>query len=284
MLKVKFSKIESVGNDYLYIDDLRQDLKERELPRLAMEMCDRERGVGADGLILFKIAGRGHYSVRIFNPDGSETGMCGNGIRGAVAFAYNVGYTKRKSVRVDTKNVTTLSEILEVGGDGKPYTIRTDLGSPDLKLKSLPMTGEGETHIGKAVMVAGREVELSALSIGNPHAVLFVDDFDFDWRKLGHEIQDSGHFPEGVNVSFALVKNRGRLALKVLERGAGATLACASGAAAAVTSGAMQEKTSRRVVVELPGGELAVDWENSDGHIQITGQSRPVCRGEFFST
>jgi len=284
MLKVKFSKIESIGNDYLYIDDLRQDLKGRELSGLAMEMCDRQRGVGADGLILFKIIGPGHYSVRIFNPDGSETGMCGNGIRGAVAFAYNVGYTKRKVVRVDTKSVTSISEILKAGGDGKPYTIRTDLGSPDLKKKSLPMKGEGETHIGKPVMIGGRKIELSALSIGNPHAVLFVDDFDFDWRQLGHEIQESGYFPEGVNVSFALVKNRGRLALKVLERGAGATLACASGAAAAVTSGAMLDLISHQAVVELPGGELAVDWKDSDDHIHITGQSRPVCRGEFFST
>jgi diaminopimelate epimerase len=284
MLKVKFSKIESIGNDYLYIDDLRQDLKERKLSGLATEMCDRQRGVGADGLILFKILGRDHYSVRIFNPDGSETGMCGNGIRGAVAFAHNVGYTKRKSVRVDIKNVTTLSEILEVGGDGKPYTIRTDLGSPDLRKKSVPMAGEGETHIGKSVMIGGKRTELSAVWIGNPHAVLFVDDFDFDWRKLGHKIQDSGYFPEGVNVSFALVKERSRLVLKVLERGAGATLACASGAAAAVTSGAMLDVTSRRVVVEFPGGELVVDWESSDDHIRITGQSRPVCRGEFFST
>jgi len=247
-------------------------------------MCDRRRGLGADGLLLFKIVGKGHYFVGIFNPDGSEAGMCGNGIRGAVAFAHNVGYTEKKVVRVDTTNVSTLSEILQVGGDDKPYTIRTDLGVPDLKKKSLPMRGEGESHIGKPVTVAGREVELSALSIGNPHAVLFVDDFDFDWHKLGHEIQQSGHFPEGVNVNFARVKGKSRLALRVLERGAGVTLACASGAAAAVASGAMLGKTSRRVTVELPGGELLVDWENSKGHIQITGQSRPVCRGEFFST
>jgi diaminopimelate epimerase len=283
MLSVKFSKIESVGNDYLYIDDLRQDLKQKKLSDLAMEICDRNRGVGGDGLILFKIEGKGHYSVRIFNPDGSEAGMCGNGIRGAVAFAYNVGYTKRKAVRVDTQAVATVSEILKAGGDGEPYTIRTDLGMPNFETKSLPMKVEGDTHIGKPLLIGGTKRELSALSIGNPHAVLFVEDFDFDWQKLGEGIQQSGYFPEGVNVNFARVRSKSRLSLRVLERGAGATLACGSGAVATVASGALLGRTSRRVTVELPGGELLVDWDESDDHIHITGKSRPVCRGEFFS-
>jgi diaminopimelate epimerase len=283
MLSVKFSKIESVGNDYIYIDDLRQDLKRKKLPDLAVQICDRNRGVGGDGLILFKIEGKGHYSVRIFNPDGSEAGMCGNGIRGAVAFAYNVGYSKRKVIRVDTRAVTTVSEILKIGGDGDPYTIRTDLATPDFETKSLPMKAEGDTHIGKPLVIGGKKRELSALSIGNPHVVLFVDSFDFDWQELGRSIQESGYFPEGVNVNFARLKSKSRLSLRVLERGAGATLACGSGAAATVASGALLGRTSRRVTVELPGGELLVDWDESDDHIHITGESRPVCRGEFFS-
>jgi len=277
---MKFTKMHGLGNDFVMVDAFEEKLDEATLPERARELCDRHFGIGADGLILVLPSRVANFRMRIFNPDGSEPESCGNGIRCFARFVYDRKKTADTTLTVETLGgVQTLK--LNVAG-GTVQTVRADLGEPAFARRLIPMRGpeEGEA-LNEKVKVDGAKLDVTCLSVGNPHCVTFVDDVErFPVEKLGPQLEHHSLFPRRTNVEFVQVLNRRELRVRVWERGVGETLACGSGACASVIAAARTERADRRATVHLLGGELQIEW-CGDGHVQLTGPAVEVFTGEL---
>ena len=269
-----------LGNDFVMVDAFEEKLDEATLPERARELCDRHFGIGADGLILVLPSRVANFRMRIFNPDGSEPESCGNGIRCFARFVYDRKKTADTTLTVETLGgVQTLK--LNVAG-GTVQTVRADLGEPAFARRLIPMRGpeEGEA-LNEKVKADGARLDVTCLSVGNPHCVTFVDDVErFPVEKLGPQLEHHSLFPRRTNVEFVQVLNRRELRVRVWERGAGETLACGSGACASVIAAARTERADRRATVHLLGGELQIEWLG-DGHVHMTGPAVEVFTGEL---
>ncbi len=277
---MRFTKMHGLGNDFVMVDAFEEKLDESTLPERARELCDRHFGIGADGLILVLPSRVANFRMRIFNPDGSEPESCGNGIRCFARFVYDRKKTAETTLTVETLGgVKTLK--LNVAG-GTVQTVRADLGEPAFARRLIPMRGpeEGEA-LNEKVKADGARLDVTCLSVGNPHCVTFVDDVErFPVEKLGPQLEHHSLFPRRTNVEFVQVLNRRELRVRVWERGAGETLACGSGACASVIAAARTERADRRATVHLLGGELQIEW-CGDGHVQLTGPAVEVFTGEL---
>jgi len=277
---MRFTKMHGLGNDFVMVDAFEEKLDEATLPERARELCDRHFGIGADGLILVLPSRVANFRMRIFNPDGSEPESCGNGIRCFARFVYDRKKTADTTLTVETLGgVQTLK--LNVAG-GTVQTVRADLGEPAFARRLIPMRGpeEGEA-LNEKVKVDGAKLDVTCLSVGNPHCVTFVDDVErFPVEKLGPQLEQHSLFPRRTNVEFVQVLNRRELRVRVWERGVGETLACGSGACASVIAAARTERADRRATVHLLGGELQIEW-CGDGHVQLTGPAVEVFTGEL---
>lgn len=276
---MQFTKMHGIGNDFVVLDCLKSEIPEESLPELAHRLCDRRFGIGADGLILVLPSRVAHLRMRMFNPDGSEAEMCGNGIRCFAKYAYD-----RKHVTSPLMNVETLAGVkplkLIVQG-GKVTSVTVDMDVPRLEPQEIPVRVEGERVLGYPLRVAGRKLEFTAVSMGNPHAVIFLDNVaDFPVEKVGPEIEHHKLFPKRTNVQFVQVVNTREIILRTWERGAGLTLACGTGACASVVASALNKLTSREVLVHLPGGDLQIEWLG-DGRVLMTGPATEVFVGEI---
>jgi diaminopimelate epimerase len=277
---MKFTKMHGLGNDFVLVDGFEEKLDETTLPQRAREVCDRHFGIGADGLILVLPSRVASFRWRIFNPDGSEPESCGNGIRCLAKFVYERKLTTETTLTVETLGgVKTLK--LSVAG-GKVQTVRVDMGEPAFIRRLIPMRGPDETEaVNEKVKANGSKLDVTCLSVGNPHCVTFVDDVEhFPVEKLGPHIENHHLFPRRTNVEFVQVLNRRELRVRVWERGAGETLACGSGACASVIAAARTERADRRATVHLLGGELQIEWLG-DGHVHMTGPAVEVFTGEL---
>jgi len=277
---MRFTKMHGLGNDFVMVDAFEEKLDEATLPERARELCDRHFGIGADGLILVLPSRVANFRMRIFNPDGSEPESCGNGIRCFARFVYDRKKTAETTLTVETLGgVQTLK--LNVAG-GTVQTVRADLGEPAFARRLIPMRGpeEGEA-LNEKVKADGARLDVTCLSVGNPHCVTFVDDVErFPVEKLGPQLEHHSLFPRRTNVEFVQVLNRRELRVRVWERGVGETLACGSGACASVIAAARTERADRRATVLLLGGELQIEW-CGDGHVQLTGPAVEVFTGEL---
>ncbi len=277
---MRFTKMHGLGNDFVMVDAFEEKLDEATLPERARELCDRHFGIGADGLILVLPSRVANFRMRIFNPDGSEPESCGNGIRCFARFVYDRKKTAETTLTVETLGgVQTLK--LNVAG-GTVQTVRADLGEPAFARRLIPMRGpeEGEA-LNEKVKADGARLDVTCLSVGNPHCVTFVDDVErFPVEKLGPQLENHSLFPRRTNVEFVQVLNRRELRVRVWERGVGETLACGSGACASVIAAARTERADRRATVLLLGGELQIEW-CGDGHVQLTGPAVEVFTGEL---
>lgn len=276
---MQFTKMHGIGNDFVVLDCLKAEIPEENLPELARRLCDRRFGIGSDGLILVLPSRVAHLRMRMFNPDGSEAEMCGNGIRCFAKYAYD-----RKHVTSTQMNVETLAGVkplkLTVQG-GKVTSVTVDMGVPRLQPQEIPVRVDAENVIGYPLRAAGRKLEFTAVSMGNPHAVIFLDNVSvFPVEKVGPEIEHHKLFPKRTNVQFVQVVNTHEIILRTWERGAGLTLACGTGACAAVVAGALNKLTSREVLVHLPGGNLQIEWLG-DGRVLMTGAATEVFVGEI---
>jgi diaminopimelate epimerase len=277
---ISFTKMHGLGNDYVVLDAMQRAPAEDGLPALAKALCDRRLGVGADGLILVLPSRVADFEMRIFNADGSEAEMCGNGIRAFAKFVYERGHTRERDLEVETLAGIVRPRLRLRGGE--VVRIRVDMGEPQLSRSAIPMKGDdAERVVAEKIRVGGRRYEITALSMGNPHCVLFVDDVErARVDETGPTIERHDLFPRRTNVEFAQVVGDGRIKMRVWERGVGETLACGTGASAALVAAVLNGLSPRKAVLHLPGGDLHVSWNPEDNHVFIEGPAAEVFTGE----
>ncbi len=275
-MKIRFSKLQALGNDYLYVDCFKQRLPPSISARLARNICDRHFGVGADGLILVTRGKKHTFRMIFHNPDGSEAEMCGNGIRCFARFVYEQGLSRRKSQEIETKAGIIRTEIIETG---RHFAIRADIGEPILDRKKVPVRGRGKSCIDETLNIAGRKVKITSVSLGNPHTLIFVNDFSPGWQEMGRMVENHPVFPRRTNVEFVKVPNRIRL--KIWERAAGETLASGTGASAATVAGVLTGRLKRKVTALFDKGELKIEWRESNGRLYMTGPATHVFSGTY---
>ncbi len=277
---MRFTKMHGLGNDYIYINAIEEDLSGYNLEKLAQILSDRHFGVGSDGLILILPSQQADFRMRIFNSDGSEAEMCGNGLRAFAKYVYEHGLADSLKLEVET-GAGIIPLAMDVA-EGQVVAVSLDMGVPRLQRQQIPMRGEpvdGQV-IGEPLEVDGTQVEITCVSMGNPHCVIFTDDANSTpVTELGPQIENHQVFPERTNVEFVTVVDSEHLRMRVWERGAGETLACGTGAAAATVAAVLTERTDRRVEVSLLGGELQLEWA-ADDHVFLTGPATEVFSGE----
>ena len=270
---MKFVKIHGLGNDYLFINAMEEKLDEKKLPELARKMSDRHFGIGSDGIILVDKSSKADFKMRIFNSDGSEAEMCGNGVRGFARYVVEKGLTDKKELDIETLAGIIKSKILN-------GMIKVDMGEPITDAAKIPTTEKGEL-INYPLEVGGKCYHITAVSMGNPHAVVFVESFNFPVSRIGKAIEEHKLFPQKTNVEFIEVINKKELGMQVWERGAGVTMACGTGACAALVASVLNEKSGRKVTVHLIGGDLEIEWNEKDNHVYMTGPAEIVFEGEY---
>ena len=281
---MKFTKLQGLGNDFIVVDGFQESLPEDLLPELARQACDRHFGIGGDGILLALPSEKADFRMRLINADGSEAEHCGNGIRCIAKLLFDRGYAKSDTITVETVgriNVLTLN-----ARDGKLESVRVDMGRPELRRSLIPMIGPAE---GEAVeeplqvnwQGEAREFAFTCVSMGNPHAVTFLEDVDsFPVEGIGPLYENHSAFPRRTNVEFIQVLGRRELKMRVWERGAGITLACGTGACASLVAAARTGRSDRSAVVHLPGGDLHIEWAEDD-HIYMTGPAVTVFEGNY---
>ncbi len=286
MESTRFTKMHGIGNDFILIDADAEPLPEDRLPEISRRLCHRKFGIGGDGLILVlptdltDPTDRSDFRMRMFNPDGSEAEMCGNGIRCFAKYVYDRGLIDSEQITV----ATLAGEMkLDLRIEGRRVgSVRVDMGAPVLDRHQIPMSGEGPSPvIGEDISVEGERYAITAVSMGNPHAVIFTDDVSsVPLEQVGPQIERCPLFPARTNVHFVKVQSSDELTMRTWERGAGATLACGTGACASVVASALNGLAGRRVTAHLPGGDLLIEWAQ-DNHVYMTGPATEVFEGEI---
>ncbi|MCC0178590.1 diaminopimelate epimerase [Waterburya agarophytonicola K14] len=279
---IEFSKYQGLGNDFILIDNL-HSTDPIITPQEASKMCDRHFGIGADGVI-FALPGKEdtEYTMRIYNSDGSEPEMCGNGIRCLAKFIADLsGNTEvNKSYRIHTLAGVIIPKLTEDGN------VRVDMGEPQLSPAQIPTTlnSQGDKVVDQSLEVGDRTWSVTAVSMGNPHCITFVEDSDrIDLEKIGPLFEHHSVFPQRTNTEFIQVVKSDYLKMRVWERGAGITLACGTGACATVVAGVLNNKCDRSCTVELPGGCLQIDWSAMDNRVYMTGPATEVFKGKYLT-
>ena len=279
-MKIEFSKLQALGNDYIYIDCFKHNLKKINLKKLSQKICDRHFGVGGDGLILILPGSKAKFKMGFFNPDGSKAEMCGNGVRCFARFLYQHKLSRRKKEWIETENRLIQTEILN--SDPKNFLIRVDMGEPVLDRKKIPVKGDLKFCIQEKLKIEGRVFEITSLSMGNPHTVVLVKNFPKDWQRTGSLIENHPIFPQKTNVEFAKVLDPGKIELRVWERAAGETLASGTGACASLVTAFFKGKTKRKAQVIFPYGKLKTEWDDFTNHLFVTGPTYEVFSGIFY--
>ena len=275
---MKFTKMHGIGNDYVYINCLAEEVKEP--ARLAPIISYRHFSVGSNGLILILPSKVADCKMRIFNADGSEAQMCGNGIRCIAKCVYDHKITQRNPLTVET--LAGIKTILLFTKNGKVSSARVNMGKPRLMRSEIPMIGKETQVIDETLTIGnGTSFRITCVSMGNPHCVIFVDNFDkINLPQYGAEIERHHSFPERTNVHFVRIHNPREVTMKTWERGSGITLACGTGASAVCVAGILSKKTDRKILVHLPGGDLELEWAE-DGNVYMTGPATEVFTGEW---
>lgn len=279
---MRFSKMQGTGNDYIYVNCLEETVNEPDI--LARRLSDRHFGVGADGLILIRPSRRADFAMEMYNADGSRGEMCGNGIRCLGKYVYDRGLTDKRELDIQTGAGTRHLRLFaeeEVPAGGEIRMVEVNMGRPVLEADQVPAISEHTCMIREPVRVGGVEYPMTAISMGNPHAVIFTGHVrGLDLQRLGPSIEYHGRFPRRVNVEFAQVEDRRTVRVRVWERGSGETLSCGTGACAVLAAGVLNDLTDRQVTVKLIGGDLLARWREDTGEILLTGPAVHVFDGE----
>jgi diaminopimelate epimerase len=274
---MKFWKMHGLGNDYVVIDNRNEKISDAEAAELARKLCERRFSVGADGLLLVSNSSLADVKMRIFNADGSEAEMCGNGIRCFAKYCYENNIARKNELTVET--LADIKRTWLTVEDNTVTSVMVDMGTPTLDRSKIPMLGQG-TCINEDLQVDGEQYTMSCLSVGNPHCVIFVDNLDnFPVQTVGPKIENHEFFPKKTNVGFVQVLNRNELKVRVWERGCGETLACGTGACAAVAAGNLLRKVGNKVRVHLLGGDLEVEYSE---RLFLSGPAEKVFEGNLF--
>lgn len=275
---MKFTKMHGAGNDYVYVNCF-EPVELGDVPELAKAMSDRHFGVGGDGLVLICPSERADVRMRMYNADGSEAEMCGNAVRCVAKFVYDHGIAAKEELTIETGRGVLALQCSTT--DGKVDRVRVNLAEPILISADIPTTLAGDPPVNAPLEVAGRTIEVTCVSMGNPHAVTFVDEVNDDWvLNVGPQVEVHATFPRRVNAEFIQVVSRSEIIMRVWERGSGETLACGTGAGASVVAGVLAGLLDRKVTVHLIGGDLEIEWAES-GEVYMTGPATEVFSGEW---
>lgn len=279
MKHIAFTKMQGTGNDYLYVDAREYHITDP--ADLSVKMSDRHFGIGSDGIILILDSKQADFKMRVFNSDGSEAEMCGNGIRCFSKYVYDRGLTKSTKISVET--LAGIKHIDLTTLHGKAVSAQVDMGEPILERSHIPMIGEQGRVVEETLTLDdGVKFAVTAVSMGNPHAVIYVEDVKkFPVEKYGPLIEHHELFPKRTNVEFVQVVNSSEVIQRTWERGAGETLACGTGASAVTVAGVLAGKTDRRITIHLSGGDLLTEWKEPDNHVTLTGPAVEVFEGQW---
>jgi len=280
-MKIKFTKMHGLGNDYIYINCFEENLDGVDLPSLAKKMSDRHFGIGSDGVVLIMPSKTADAKMRIFNSDGSEAQMCGNAIRCIARYLYDNNISKKKILKIET--MSGIKEIEIINDEKENFLAKVNMGEPILESKQIPMIFEKERVIDETVSINDKiKLNITCVSMGNPHCIVFVDDVNFDeFIETGKVLENHKMFPERINAEFVKVIDKNNIRMRVWERGAGETLACGTGACASVVACVLNDKTNRAVNVELKGGKLDIEWNEVDNCVYMSGPAEFIFSGEW---
>ena len=275
---MKITKMQGLGNDYIYIYCTEDQIPDP--AALARRISDRHFGVGSDGLVLILPCDEADFRMRMFNADGSESEMCGNATRCIAKYIHDRGLSKKEQISLMTGAGIKILKLTV--RDGKTESVRVDMGDPELNAPRIPVNLPEGRVIDQPVEVCGQVLRMTCVSMGNPHAVIFVDDADsFDVHRIGAALEIHPLFPRKTNVEFVTVKDRGHLRMRVWERGSGETLACGTGACASLVATALNGLCERKAVLELNGGPLTVEWDPETNHVFQEGPAEFVFDTEY---
>jgi diaminopimelate epimerase len=275
---MKFTKMHGLGNDYIYINCFEEQIEDPNT--LSIQMSDRHFGVGGDGLVLILPSNVADFRMRMFNADGSEAQMCGNAIRCVGKYVYDNGLTDKKNISIETLAGNKLLEM--TSNNGKIEFVKVDMGEPILEAIKVPVISKDEIAIKEQLEVLGKAYLFTCVSMGNPHAITFINNVDdFDVKGVGSLVETNKIFPEKTNVEFVEVVNESVLKMRVWERGSGETLACGTGACASLVAAVLNNLSNKKATLKLLGGDLEISWDESTNHIFMSGPATVVFEGEW---
>ncbi len=277
---MKFTKMHGCGNDYIYVNGAQEKIAQEKKPELVKRLSDRHFGIGGDGVIFINPSAEADFEMEMYNADGSRAEMCGNGIRCVGKYVYDKGLTDKTKIRVVSFGKI---KYLELHTDnGKVSTVRVNMGAPELTAKNIPVVSENETVIDETIEVQGENYKMTCVSMGNPHAVIFVKNVaDMALEQIGPLFENHERFPKRTNTEFVELVDRSHVKMRVWERGTGETLACGTGCCATVAACVLNRLTEDKVCVELLGGELEIEWNREENSIYMTGPAETVFEGEI---
>ena len=276
---IKFTKMHGLGNDYVYIDAIDQKIENES--SLAKFVSNRHFGIGSDGLILICKSEIADFKMRMFNSDGSEAEMCGNGIRCVGKFVYDKSLTNKTTVKIET--LAGIKTLILNTKDGKVETARVNMGEPILEAEKIPVISTEKPVKNLELEAENKKFKFTCVSMGNPHAITIVENTKvFDVEKYGKVLEIDKAFPKKANIEFAQIIDRQNINMRVWERGAGETLACGTGACATAVACNLNGLTDRKVNIELLGGTLNIEWNETDNHVYMTGPAVTVFDGELY--
>lgn len=278
---MKFTKMHGLGNDYVYVNCFKETIENP--PEVSKFVSDRHFGIGSDGLIMINPSQVADFEMEMYNADGSRAEMCGNGIRSVAKYVYDYGLTDKTSISVETlAGIKYLDLTVE---NGKVVLVKVDMGKPELCPKEIPVTMEDDTLekvVDEPIVVDGKEYRMTAVSMGNPHVIVYIDDVEgLEIEKIGPKFENHERFPQRINTEFVRVIDRKTVEMRVWERGSGETLACGTGACAVAVACMLNELTEDEVTVKLLGGDLKIHWDREADKVYMTGPAMVVFDGEI---
>ena len=276
---MKFTKMQGIGNDYVYVNCLKEKIENPS--ELAKKISDRHFGVGSDGLIMINPSDKADFEMEMYNADGSRGEMCGNGIRCVAKYVYDYGLTDKTSISIETlAGIKYLDLTVE---DGKVVLVKVDMGKPIFSPEQIPVVSQRETVVDEPIDIDGQEYRMTCVSMGNPHAVVFIDQdvSEFPLEEIGVKFENHERFPKRVNTEFVNIIDRHTAQLRVWERGSGETLACGTGACAVAVACVLNGLTEEEVTVKLLGGDLQIKWDKEKDTVYMTGPAEVVFAGEW---
>lgn len=276
-MDIKFLKMHGLGNDYIFIDCFKNKTPdEKYISHLAKAVSDRHFGVGGDGLVLIMPGEKEKLRMRIFNADGSEAEMCGNAIRCLGRYAYDSGLVTDKEFPVETAKRIIRCNVID------SHNLRVDMGAPFYIDNSRELREIADEEFKKYLTIEDKEYSYTPVSMGNPHAVIFVTDYNFNLHRLGKQIENHPDFPGRTNVEFVQIFSREEIRMRVWERGSGETMACGTGASASAVASVLNGFTDREILVHLNGGDLYIEWSLDDNHIYLMGPAEYSFMGTYY--
>lgn len=286
-MKFKFTKMQGCGNDYIYVNGFTEKIPQEEKTELVRHISDRHFGIGGDGVIFINPSAEADFEMEMYNADGSRAEMCGNGIRCVAKYVYDKGLTDKTDISViSCGQIKYLQLFLK---EGQVNTVRVNMGAPELRPERIPVTVaeagmplEKERIVNAPIIVQGKEYKMTCVSMGNPHAVIFLEDVtNLEIEQIGPYFENHERFPKRINTEFVKVLDKKTVQMRVWERGTGETLACGTGCCATVVACILNGLTDEKVTVKLLGGEIEIEWDREANLVYMTGPAVTVFEGEY---